>query len=122
MDVYEAKIKSDGSIYKLKLWIVVRGDLNNKEPVGDTCSQTASVRTLKYIWAYEAKHKARFNQLDLIGAFFQEKVKNRLFVKLDSRYTYDFREYSNYFGRALILLKSIYGMTNSGKLFADDLK
>ena len=30
MDVYKAKIQSDGSIYKLKLSIVVRGDLHNK--------------------------------------------------------------------------------------------
>ena len=27
MDVYKAKIKSDGSLYKIKLIIVVRGDL-----------------------------------------------------------------------------------------------
>ena len=37
------------------------------------------------------------------------------------RYTYYFPECANYFGRALILLNFMYGMTNSGKLFADDL-
>ena len=42
-------------------------------------------------------------------------------MKLDSRYADFFPEYSNYFGRALILLKSMYGMTNSGKLFYDEL-
>ena len=31
MDVYKAKIQSDGSLDKLKLRIVVRGDLKNKE-------------------------------------------------------------------------------------------
>ena len=36
MDVYKAKIKSDESLYKLKLRIVVRGDQQNKELVGDT--------------------------------------------------------------------------------------
>ena len=30
MDVYKAKIQSDGSLDKLKLIIVVRGDLQNK--------------------------------------------------------------------------------------------
>ena len=35
MDVYKAKIQSDGSLDKLKLIIVVRGDLQNKEMVGD---------------------------------------------------------------------------------------
>ena len=51
----------------------------------------------------------------------QAKVKNRVFVKLDIRYTDYFPEYAKYFGRALRLLKSMYGMTNSGKLFADKL-
>ena len=36
MDVYKAKIQSDGSLDKLKLRIVVRGDLQNKEMIGDT--------------------------------------------------------------------------------------
>ena len=83
MDVYKAKIQSDGSLDKLKLRIVVRGDLQNKGLVGDTWSPTASVRTLKYFLADETKHKARVHQLDFIGSFFQAKVKNRVFVKLD---------------------------------------
>ena len=51
----------------------------------------------------------------------QAKVKNRVFVKLDSRYTYYFSEYVKYFGRALRILKSMHGMTNYGKLFDDEL-
>ena len=47
MDVYKAKIQSDGSLDKLKLIIVVRGDLKNKEMVGETWSPTAYMRTLK---------------------------------------------------------------------------
>ena len=73
---------------------------------------------LKYFWVDATKHKARVHQLYVIGASLQAKVKNELFVNLDSRNTDYFPEYSNYFGRALRLLKSIYGMTNSGKLFA----
>ena len=34
MDVYKAKIQSDGSLDKLR--ILVRGDFQNKEMVGDT--------------------------------------------------------------------------------------
>ena len=100
---------------------MVGGDLCDKEMVGDTCSPTASMRTLNYFLSDAAKHKARVHQLDFIGAFLQAKVKNRGFVKLDIRYTDCFPEYTNYFGRALRLLKSMYGMTNSGKLFADEL-
>ena len=79
------------------------------------------MRTLKYYLADATKHKARVYQLDFIGALLQAIVKNRVFVKLDSRYTDNFPKYSKYFGRALRLLKSMYGMTNSGKLFADEL-
>ena len=68
-----------------------------------------------------ANHKARVYQLDFIEEFLKEKVKNRVFVKLDSRYADYFPEYPNYLGRDLRLLKSIYGMTNSGELFSDEL-
>ena len=57
MDVYKAKIQSDGSLDKLKLRIVVRGDFQNKEMVGDTWSPTAYMRTLKYFLADAAKKK-----------------------------------------------------------------
>ena len=51
----------------------------------------------------------------------KSKPKNRVFVKLDSRYSDYFPEYSNYFGRDLILLKSLYSVTNYEKLYADEL-
>ena len=71
MDVYNAKIQSDGSLDRLKLRNVVRGYLQNKELVGDTWSPTASMRTLKYFFADATKHKGRVRQLGFIGAFFQ---------------------------------------------------
>ena len=42
--------------------------------------------TLKYFLVDVTKHKARVSQLDFIGALLQEKVKNRVFMKFDSRY------------------------------------
>ena len=75
----------------------------------------------EYFLADSEKNKARVHQLNFIGAFLQAKVKNRVFVKLDMRYADYFPEYAQYFGRALKLLKSMYVMTNSGKLFADEL-
>ena len=47
MYVYKEKNQSDGSFDQLKLRIVVIGDMQNKELVGDTCSPTASMSTLK---------------------------------------------------------------------------
>ena len=86
MDVSKAKNQSDGSIDKLKLKIVVRGDIHNNELVGDTWSPTASTRNMKYFLVYAVKHKARVHHLDFIGSFLQGKDKNGVFVKLDSRY------------------------------------
>ena len=57
----------------------------------------------------------------LLAHSFQAKFKNRVFVILNMRYAAYFPEYSQYFGIALKILKSMYGMTNSGKLFADEL-
>ena len=89
--------------------------------VGDTWSPTSSMMTLKYFLSDAERHKAKVHQIDFIGAFLQAKVKNRVFVKLDMRYADYFPEYAQYFGRALKLLKSMYGMKNYGTLFADEL-
>ena len=67
MDVYQGKIQSDGSLDKIKLIIVVRGDLQNKEIIGDAWDPTASTRSLKYFLADDAKHKAILYQLYFIG-------------------------------------------------------
>ena len=50
MDVEKSKIQSDGSLDKLKLRIVVKGDPQNKELFRDTWSPTDSMRTLKYFF------------------------------------------------------------------------
>ena len=52
MDVYKSKIQSDGILDNLKLRIVVREYLQNKELFGDTWSPKDSMRTLKYFLAY----------------------------------------------------------------------
>ena len=88
------KNQSDGSLDKLKVRIIVRGDLQNKEMFGDTWSPTASMRTLDYFLSDAAKHKARVHQLYFIGALLKAKVKNRVLVKLDMRYEDYFTEYT----------------------------
>ena len=42
-------------------------------------------------------------------------------MKLESRYAEYSPGYSSCFGRSLRLLKSMYGITNPGNLFADEL-
>ena len=67
--------------------------------IEDTWDKTESMRTMKYLLADYAKNKEIVHRLDFIGSFIQDNVKQRGFVKLDSRYGGNFPEYENYFGK-----------------------
>ena len=67
VDVYKANIQSGGSLDKLKLRVLVRGDLKSKYMIVDTWYPTESMRTLKFFLEDDSKHKLRMNQLDSIG-------------------------------------------------------
>ena len=86
MDVYKVKIQYNGIVDILKLRVVVRGDLQNTELVGDNWSPRAYMRNLKYFLADATKQKPRAHQLYFIGELLQGRVKNRVFGKLDIRY------------------------------------
>ena len=68
-------IQYDGSLDKLKLRTLVKGDLDNKEMIGDTWNPTASMSNLKYLLAYASNHKEILQQLDFFGKFLQSNVK-----------------------------------------------
>ena len=121
MDVYKANIQSYGSLDKPKLRILVRIYLQNKELVGYTWSPTSSMRSLKFFLEDATEHKEMVHKLEIIRELLQANIKNRVFVKLESKYIHYFPEYSKYIGRSLILFKSMYGITNANKLFADEL-
>ena len=95
MDVYKVKIQSDGILDTLKLRIVVIVDLYKKKLFWDTWSPTASMSNLKYFLVYAIKHKSTVHQLYFIGLFLRAQVKNRVFLKLESRYSEYFPEYSD---------------------------
>ena len=86
MDKYKSNIQSDGSLDRLNLRLLVRGDLQNKDLFGDNWSPTTSTRNLKYFLAYSVNHKAIVNQLDFIGSLLQEKVQHRISLQSASKY------------------------------------
>ena len=57
MDVYKAKMQSDVILYRLKLVILVRGDVQNKEIIGYTWSPISLIRNLKCFLEDVAKNK-----------------------------------------------------------------
>jgi hypothetical protein len=122
LSLYKVKLDSNGLLDKLKARIVVRGDLmKDNQPHGDPWSPTASSRGLKMFIADAARHKARIKQFDFIGAFLQAKMRYRMFVSLPAKYGELFPEYADYCGRPLLLNKSMYGTTYSGKMWYQEL-
>ena len=75
METFKVKVKSDGSLDKLKMLLVVRGDLQDKNITEDKWSPTASFHSLKMFLAHAARTKARVKQLDFVGAFLQAKMR-----------------------------------------------
>ena len=79
------KIQPDVILESVKLRIIVRVYLHNKDMIVDTLSPKASMITLNYFFVDASKHRSRVNQLDFIGAFLQAYVKHIFLVKLDSQ-------------------------------------
>jgi hypothetical protein len=120
MDLNVVKLRSNGTLDKLKNRLVVRGDLQ-RNVEEDTWSPTASFRALKLFLAHAPRLNVRVRQLDFVGAFLQAKVRSRIFVKIPTIYGSIFPEFQKYCGVPLHLLKSLYGMTLSGKYWYQDL-
>jgi hypothetical protein len=121
MDTYKVKIKSDGSLDKLKTRLVVRGDLQDKNITEDKWSPTASFRSLKMFLAHASRSKVRVKQLDFIGAFLQAKMRTRMFVTIPKIFGILFPEYARYTGKPMRLIMSMYGTTLCGKYWYLDL-
>ena len=88
----------------------------------DSWSPTAPFRSLKMFLADAARNRCRVHQLDFVGAFLQANVRGRIFVTLPKVYGDIWPEFKEHCGRPLRLVKSMYGMTYSGKYWYLDLK
>jgi hypothetical protein len=121
METFKVKVKSDGSLDKLKCRLVVRGDLQDKNITENKWSPTASFRSLKMFLAHASRIKARVKQLDFVGAFLQAKMRTRMFVTIPKIYGILFPEYSGYCGVPVRLVMSMYGTTLCGKYWYMDL-
>jgi hypothetical protein len=121
METFRDKVKSDGSLDKLKTQLVVRGDLQDKNITEDKWSPTASFRSLKMFLAHSSRLKAHVKQLDFVGAFLQAKMRMRMFVTIPRIFGILFPEYAWCTGKPVRLIMSMYGMTLCGKYWYLDL-
>jgi hypothetical protein len=71
---------------------------------------------------HAARLKVRVRQMDFIGAFLQAKVRSRVFIKLPAIYGELFPEFKEYCGVPIRLIKSMYGMSLSGKYWYQELQ
>ena len=83
---------------------MVKGFLHNEGLLKTPGHQQIPLGLTKFVLVDAVKNKAIVYQLDFIGALLQAKVNNRVFVKLESRYTDYFPEYLSCSERDLILL------------------
>ena len=60
--------------------------------------------------------------MDFIGAFLQAKVRSRVFIKMPAVYGEIFPEFKEYCGVPVRLIKSMYGMSLSGKYWYQELQ
>ena len=96
------KIKLDGT-YKVR-WVALR-NLDNFE--GDTFAPTASKKIVYLVFAVSLLLGLHMRWYDIGGAFMAEKPTRTVYVEID--------------GDVYILLKSLYGLTDSHKVFNDGL-
>ena len=115
------KIKSDGTVDKLKIRICLRGDKQAELVDWDTWCPIAGFRELKLFLSFAAYFMCRVFQLDFIGAFLQAEARNRVFTILPKEWAEEFPDLAEWFGRPLRLLKSLYGQVDASKNWDDDL-
>ena len=121
MEDNRVKILQDGTLDKLKTRIVVTGDIQQKFMNEDSWSPTATHRCMKLFLAMATKHKKRVRILDFIGAFLQAPMRSRVVIRLPAIYGELFPEHKEYCGVPLMLNKSMYGQTISGRYWYDEL-
>ena len=112
---FRTKLKADGTVDKLKTRCCLRGDQQAQYSDYDTWCPIASFRELRLFLAWAARKKCRVYQLDFIGAFLQAKARNRVFTMLPAEWKEFFPDLAEWFGVPLLLLKSLYGQTDSSK-------
>jgi hypothetical protein len=69
--IQRTKIKSDGTVDKLKVRIAIRGDLDPEKDNENNWAPTASFRLLSVFLGDAAKNRKRIYQIDFIGAYLQ---------------------------------------------------
>ena len=102
---------------KLKARICLRGDQQVKDEDEDTWCKIGGFNAVKHFLAMAAHLMCRVYQLDYTGAFLQAPATTRVITILPAEWKEFFPDLAEYFGVPLLILKSLYGQTQSMKNF-----
>ena len=81
----------------------------------------ATFRLLKVFIADAARKRCRVHRSDFVGAYLQACMDRIVYVKLPSEWAEYFPDLAKWFGVPLLLVKSAYGITSAGRLWAEEL-
>ena len=112
---FRAKLKSNGSVKKLKTRICLRENKQQELTEWDTWCLIDGFRELRKFLAYNASVKQRIYQLDFIGAFLQSQTQHLTYTMLPQEWAELVPEHSEWFGKPLKLVKALYGDTTANK-------
>jgi hypothetical protein len=111
--VDEEKYDKDGYLIKFKSRLVARGDLQPKS-LQDTYAATLTARVFRFMMALAATYDLDVEQLDAINAFINSPINELIYIELPDGYKKD--------GRCLRLLRALYGLKQSPRLWQKELK
>ena len=115
------KLKSDGTIDKLKARCCLRGDYQQDLYDWDTWCAIAGFPELKRFLAFNVSQKCRIYQLDFIGAFLQSPTQHETYTVLPKEWSEVMPEFADYFGKPMRLAKALYGDITANKCWDDEL-
>jgi hypothetical protein len=122
MAVFKTKLDKDGMLDKLKARCVFRGDLYNPRYPLDSWNPHANFQALFIFLALCARYKMFPCQIDLIMAYLQARMRERVFVIMPEGWKkYLPEDLHKWIGRPLLLLKALYGYTFSGKFLYEEI-
>lgn len=119
--IFKEKSTSKRTLDKLKAICCARGDLMEDPTDQDNWSICVSQRTVRTFIAFSTSMQRRPKQLDFIGAYLQDRMRERVFIRLQKEFSPFFITIQKYFSRPLLLKKTIYGLTVSAKYWNEEL-
>lgn len=110
--VFNYKFNKDGNLNKYKARLVVRGDLQPRDPYEETYAATLGARIIRALLAIAAYFDLDIYQMDAVSAFTNSNIDEEVYV----RYPAGFEKP----GFCLKLQRALYGLRSSPLLWYKD--